>query len=189
MAYYGYTFVNCAMAIAMTRFEVIVQEEARRAFGRPDTENPVRAMAHMGTYNCRTLRHKQKQSQHSFGNGLDIASFDVKGFGQIEVKRHWFPRYPSWQRASDFLRGVSRRLREEAVFTNVLDPDSDPAHWNHIHVDLAPLSDGEPSPALARAKGKTGAAMFIDSLPLLHDGYGSLLHEGMCKAESPVDED
>ncbi len=156
MSYYGYTFVNCAMAVAMTRFERIAQEEARRIWERPDDQNPVRAMSHMGTYNCRTLRYKTKQSQHSFGNGLDIAVFRIQGAGEVSVAKHWTARWPALQKKADFLRALSRRLREEAIFTNVLDPDSDPGHWNHIHVDLAPLSDGEPSPALARMKAPVG---------------------------------
>jgi hypothetical protein len=148
LQYLGFTSTTCAMALAMTRMETILQEEARRIFGHGPDVNPVRWLSHLGTFNCRTLRHKTKQSQHSFGNGLDLAGFWVKGFGEIHVKYHWTARYPSWQRASDFLHAISRRLRDERVFTNVLDPDSDPGHWNHIHVDLAPESSGSPSPAL-----------------------------------------
>jgi len=150
--YNGYTNTTCGMALAMTRMERIVQEEARRVFGHPETINPVLWISHMGTYNCRTLRFKAKQSQHSFGNGLDLAGFWVRGYGVVEVKRHWNPVYKSWERPSEFLKSVSKRLRDEQVFTNVLDPDSDPGHWNHIHVDLAPTSDGDPSPALERVR-------------------------------------
>lgn len=150
--YYGFTFTSCAMALAMTRMERIAQEEARRIFGRPEAENPIRWISHLGTFNCRTQRLRAKQSEHSFGNGLDLASFSIKGYGEVMVKRHWTPHYKSWEKPSEFLRSLARRLREEEVFTNVLDPDSDSGHWNHIHVDLAPLSHGEPSPALHRAR-------------------------------------
>ncbi len=149
LQYLGFTTTTCAMALAMTRMERVLQEEARRIFGHPPEVNPVRWVSHLGTFNCRLMRHKAKQSQHSFGNGLDLAGFWVKGFGQILVSRHWKAIYPSWQRASDFLKAVSRRLRDEQIFTFVLDPDSDPGHWNHIHVDLAPDLGGSPSPALA----------------------------------------
>jgi hypothetical protein len=150
--YVGYTNTTCAMVLAMTRMEKIAQEEARRIFGHPQEVNPVTWISHMGTYNCRTLRFSHRQSQHSFGNGLDLKGFYVRGFGEILVARHWTPHYKSWERASEFLRSLSQRLRDEEVFTNVLDPDSDPGHWNHIHVDLALTSDGAPSPALHRAK-------------------------------------
>lgn len=151
--YLGFTTMSCAMTLALTRMERIAQEEARRVFGRPDGDNPIRAIAHLGTFNCRTQRFKAKQSQHSFGNGIDLAGFDIKGVGQVWVKYHWKPYYPkAYARQSEFLHALARRLREEEVFTNVLDPDYDPSHWNHIHVDLAPTSDGEPSAALRRAK-------------------------------------
>ncbi|MBL8788716.1 MAG: extensin family protein [Deltaproteobacteria bacterium] len=152
VSYYGFTFTTCAMALAMTRMERIAQEEARRIFGRPEGENPIRYISHLGTFNCRWLRHKVKQSQHSFGNGLDLAGFNIKGYGDVSVARHWNPLYPAWQKPSEFLQTLARRLRDEQVFTNVLDPMSDEGHWNHIHVDMAPTSDGEPSPALDRAK-------------------------------------
>jgi len=149
MSYYGFTFTTCAMALAMTRMERIAQEEARRVFGR---DNPIRYVSHLGTFNCRWLRHKVKQSQHSFGNGLDLAGFNIAGYGDVSVARHWKPLYPAWEKPSDFLQSLARRLREEEVFTNVLDPDSDEGHWNHIHVDMAPTSNGLPSPALDRAR-------------------------------------
>lgn len=151
--YYGFTFTSCAMALAMTRMERIAQQEARRVFGRPEAENPVRWISHLGTFNCRTQRFKVKQSQHSFGNGLDLAGFNVKGYGDIFVKRHWTPHFKSWEKPSEFLHALAQRLRDEEVFTNVLGPDHDPSHWSHIHVDLAPTSDGLPSPALMRTKG------------------------------------
>jgi len=150
--YSGYTNTTCAMVLAMTRMETIAQEEARRIFGHPENINPITWISHMGTFNCRNLRLKAKQSQHSFGNGLDLKGFYVRGFGEILVQRHWTPTYKSWERASEFLKSLARRLRDEAVFTNVLDPDSDPGHWNHIHVDLATTSDGAPSSALHRVK-------------------------------------
>lgn len=150
--YYGYTFTNCAMALAMTRMEEIAQEEARRIFERPADDNPIRWISHLGTFNCRTQRYRATQSEHSFGNGLDLAIFNIRGYGDVLVKRHWTPHYKSWRKPSEFLRSLARRLREENVFTNVLDPDYDSSHWNHIHVDLAPIDDGEPSAALDRAK-------------------------------------
>jgi hypothetical protein len=150
--YYGFTYTSCAMALAMTRMEQIAQEEARRVFGRPDDENPIRWIAHLGTFNCRTQRYRATQSEHSFGNGLDLARFSIRGYGEVLVKRHWKPLYKSWEKPSEFLRSLARRLRDEHVFTNVLDPDYDSGHWNHIHLDLAPLDQGEPSEALRRAK-------------------------------------
>jgi hypothetical protein len=158
MRWIGYTYTNCAMALALTRFERIAQDEARRVFGRPDGENPVVWAGHLGTFNCRWMRQKAKQSQHSFGNAIDVSSFFVKGFGEVQVKRHWRALYPAWEKPSQFLHALVTRLRDEEVFTNVLDPDWDPAHWNHLHLDLAPLSNGLPSGALDRTMKMPGTS-------------------------------
>ncbi|MFT7581502.1 MAG: hypothetical protein ACI9MR_003179 [Myxococcota bacterium] len=150
--YKGYTVFNCAMGLAMTRFETIVQEEARRAFGTKYAR-PVVGIAHRGTYNCRRLRRgSSTQSQHSFANALDIKSFRVRGFGTVGVKRHWSSTRKRHKRARRFLHAVSARLRREGVFSNVLDPTWNAAHHDHIHVDLAPRKRGRPSGALKTAK-------------------------------------
>jgi len=148
--YYGFSMFNCAMSLAMTRFERIAQEEAHRIF-ETKSETPIKAIRHLGTYNCRRLREKpDKQSQHSFGNAIDLASFYIRGVGTVDIQKHWTARYPYLEPRQEFLRSLVKRLRAEQVFTNVLDPTWDPAHTNHIHVDLAVLADGLPSPALAR---------------------------------------
>ncbi len=157
--YMGFTLFNCAMALAMTDFEKIAQQEAKRVFDSK-YDAPIRAITHMGSYNCRRLRKKpDKQSHHSFGNALDIKAFWIRGVGEVDVKRHWTARIPARAKKQEFLRALSQRLKDEQVFTNVLDPTWDRLHTNHIHVDLAPLSDGLPSPALARVKAMpTGQA-------------------------------
>lgn len=156
--YYGFTMFNCAMSLAMTRFEKIAQEEAHRIF-ETKSEQPITAIRHLGTYNCRRLREKpDKQSQHSFGNAIDLAGFYIRGVGDVDMQKHWTARWPSLQKRQDFLRALVVRLREEQVFTNVLDPTWDSAHDNHLHVDLAVLSDGLPSAALARALGMPATA-------------------------------
>ena len=154
--YNGFTHMSCALTLALARFEEVAQDEARRVWQRPDSEMPIRQIAHLGTFNCRRQRLRAKVSQHSLGNALDLQAFEIKGVGVVSVLRDWRPRSAKptpWQlQAADFLQSLSRRLREEEVFTNVLDPDWDAWHRNHIHVDLAPTSHGEPSPALARAQ-------------------------------------
>ncbi|MFO0746670.1 MAG: extensin family protein [Myxococcota bacterium] len=156
--YVGFTHMSCALTLALARFEVIAQDVARTVFGRPADENPVRYISHVGTYNCRRQRLKNKVSQHSFGNAIDFQAFEVKGFGRINVLQHWSTTYKPWLKASEFLHTLARRLREEDVFTNVLDPDWDVWHQNHIHVDMAPTSHGEPSPALQRVMSMPTAA-------------------------------
>ncbi len=149
LALFGHTYVNCAMAIAIARLEAVLQEVAREVFSRPADSRPVAAVTHLGTYNCRSLRDDDRASQHSFGNGLDLVGFEIRGVGFVTVASHWHVRYPRQAPASRFLRTLVARLRAEEAFTWVLGPDEGRGHWNHIHVDLAPLRSGVPSPAFA----------------------------------------
>jgi len=161
--YFGFTLFSCPMALAMARFEVIAQEEARRIFESPHA-NPIRSITHMGTYNCRSLRRKpERQSQHSFGNAIDFRAFNIHGYGVVEVETHWTPRTRRQVKGSEFLHALVARLKEEQVFTNLLDPTWDAFHHNHIHADVAPLSFEEPSPALARVRTMTTGDAELDA--------------------------
>jgi hypothetical protein len=162
----GHTWVNCAMAIGIARLEEVLQQVAREAFGRPADSRPVTAVTHLGTYNCRSLRSDARTSQHSFGNGLDLVGFQISGFGFVTVASHWEVRYPSLAPASRFLRTLAARLREDPVFTWVLDPTNGRGHWNHIHVDLSPLRDGAPSPAFSALGLPTPPAPVVPPNPL-----------------------
>jgi len=135
--YTGYVLINCRTALAVARLEEIAQEEAVRIFGKYRT---VRSIRQYGTYNCRRLRDLPwVQSQHSFGNAIDIAGFRIRGYGWVNLKSHWTPKHRSQRKGSEFLRAVARRLVEEQVFTNVLTPEYNRAHENHFHLNLEPL--------------------------------------------------
>ncbi len=132
----GYVMVNCRMALALAELERVAQDEATRFFGEGKV---VTRIKQYGAYNCRRIKaYPWVQSQHSFGNAIDIGAFVIKGVGTVDVKKHWRPRWPSLQSRSDFLHAVARRLYEEGVFTVVLTPGNDDRHRSHLHIDLAP---------------------------------------------------
>ncbi len=134
--YSGYPKMSCAMALAMAKFEAIAQEESERVFGEGKT---IKYIVQYGTNNCRRLRLRpEAQSQHSFGNAIDVASFVIKGYGIVDLKKHWHSTRPWHAKRREFLRRLAERLRAERVFTNVLDPEYDAGHANHYHLDLAP---------------------------------------------------
>ncbi|TNF26236.1 MAG: hypothetical protein EP329_21585 [Deltaproteobacteria bacterium] len=161
--YYGYSKFNCAMSLAMTRFEKIAQELAHEIF-ETKRETPITAIRHLGTHNCRRLRQKpDKQSQHSFGNAIDLASVYIRGVGEVDMLKHWHTKMPYLKKRQEFLHRLVDRLREEQVFTNILDPTWDSAHDNHLHMDLAVLSDGLPSPALARVQAMPASTAAADA--------------------------
>jgi len=132
--------VTCGVARALVAFEVIVQEEAERLFGRE-----VASIEQMGTYNCRQIAaYAGWVSQHSFANAIDVKRFKLKGGREISVQKHYGrgTDAPS-HKEGQFLRAVARRLVAEKVFNVVLTPNFDRAHHNHFHLDLAAyLVDG-----------------------------------------------
>lgn len=132
----GYVMVNCRMALALAEVERVAQDEAERIFGEGSA---ITRIKQHGAYSCRRIKaYPWVQSQHSFGNAIDIGAFVIRGVGTVGVKRHWRPRWPSLQSRSDFLRAVARRLYEEGVFTVVLTPGNDERHRTHLHLDLGP---------------------------------------------------
>lgn len=71
-----------------------------------------------------------KISEHAFGNALDIAGFTLKSGKTITIRPA--DREPT-------LEGAFQRAITEAAclyFTTVLDPGSDAAHQNHLHLDV-----------------------------------------------------
>jgi hypothetical protein len=126
--------VTCPVALALARFETLVQEEAMRTLGRK-----VVRIEHMGTYNCREMAaYPGWVSEHSYANAIDIKSFILRGGRTITVLDDYGdPAEAPDDPAADFLRSVARRAYEEDVFSVVLTPAFDRAHRNHFHLDMA----------------------------------------------------
>jgi hypothetical protein len=125
--------VTCTMALALARFEVVVEEEAVRAFG----ERVVR-ITQLGTYSCREMAaYRGWVSEHSYANAIDVESFVLKSGKRISVLKGFERGEETHTRAGAFLRAVSRRAYDEGLFSNVLTPFFDDLHRNHFHLDLA----------------------------------------------------
>jgi hypothetical protein len=126
--------VSCGMALALSRFETVLNTEARRTFGEP-----VVRIEHLGTYNCRKMaRYPDWVSEHSYANAIDISSFTLKSGRTISVLGSFgrFDREPRRTEAH-FLDRVSHRLYDEDIFSVVITPAFDALHKNHFHLDLA----------------------------------------------------
>ncbi len=126
--------VNCAFALRLSRFERVVQEEARAIL-----RSPVRAIVQLGTYNCRNMAaYPDLTSEHSFANAIDVAEFVFENGRRANVERDWVAKdRPAATSAAQFLRRVTRRLYDEQVFSVVLTPSFDRHHKNHLHLDGA----------------------------------------------------
>lgn len=69
---------------------------------------------HVGGYNCRKQRRSVLQSQHSYGNAIDVVEIDG------------IPISKSWKNA--YKEGCK-------VFNTVLTPEHDSLHADHLHMD------------------------------------------------------
>ena len=88
-------------------------------------EEKIESFSHMGTLNCRKMRGGSFLSEHSFGNAIDISNVDG-----ISIGDYW---------DTDTIK--ASRLHEVATnackyFSNVLTPETNRAHHDHIHLDI-----------------------------------------------------
>lgn len=119
----------CPMIPAFDRWMTdSVQPMAYALFGSPVAEVNVAA-----SYGCRTRNSKRgaRLSEHSFGNAIDIASFELVDGRTITVKNGW----KSESSDAIFLRTVHGDACKQ--FTTVIGPDGDRYHTDHFHLDLA----------------------------------------------------
>lgn len=80
---------------------------------------------HMGSYNCRTQRKNGLISEHGFGTAIDIAEIDG-----ARISADW-----------DAVSQRGEKLRRAAAlacnhFVNVITPDDDALHKDHLHLDV-----------------------------------------------------
>jgi hypothetical protein len=121
---------QCPVAAALALWEWhVVQPAAQRHFGQA-----VVAIDHFGSYACRRLygREAGAWSEHAHANAIDVAGFTLADGRRIGVLRGW----NGGGAEGAFLREV----RDSAcrLFSTVLSPDYNQAHYNHLHLDEAP---------------------------------------------------
>jgi hypothetical protein len=141
--------VNAPFRERLQRFEALVRDVAIEVYGRA----PQR-IVHAGTFACRTVRHRERLSEHALGNAIDVVGFDFatapsaerKGLGrlgrafQVRVGRHWAPtdrtlRDPLAPRHAAFLRRLVERLDDRPdIFRGVIGPPAR-GHLDHLHLD------------------------------------------------------
>lgn len=80
-------------------------------------------------YECRDQRSGAKLSEHAFANGIDLMGFGFEGRPAIPVGFK-----PDGSVEGTFQAAV--RTAACAHFTTVLGPGSDPAHADHLHLDM-----------------------------------------------------
>lgn len=142
--------VHPAFKERLARFERLVIEVALEVYGRPPQK-----IKHLGTYNCRRIGgYPNLLSEHSFGNGIDIASFrfsrlkrgaqlksglpkSLRRAFTVDMLKHWSAPRAGGGAHQRFLHTLGRRLIASKIFRVLLGP-SFPGHKNHFHLDNAP---------------------------------------------------
>jgi hypothetical protein len=147
---------SCGFVLAFDRFErEAVRPLAMRYFGKD-----IRTIIHRGAYSCRPTR-SGRESEHAHGTAFDLAGFELVDGTQILVKQDWTRH----GKARDFLLTVTAQAC--AYFNEVLSPDSDHDHLDHIHLDLGPYklcvrrrssSTSPSSSSSAKSEVQAGAA-------------------------------
>jgi hypothetical protein len=126
--------VTCTLALALARFEAVLQDEAERRF-----HSRVQRLEQAGTYNCRKMsRFRDMVSEHSYANAIDVRGVTLANGRTINVLRDFgkLDLEPTAE-ASVFLREVAHRAFDEEVFSVVLTPYFDALHRDHFHLDMA----------------------------------------------------
>ncbi len=125
--------VSCPVALGLSRFETVVQQEAQRHLGRR-----VKKIRHMGTYNCREMAaYPGWVSEHAYANAIDIRSFTLVGGRELPVLGNYGAPGEPGTAAERFMQAVARRTYDEDIFSVVLTPAFDRLHRNHFHLDMA----------------------------------------------------
>jgi hypothetical protein len=121
--------LTCRMASELVKFtENTLQPVADQMFG-----SRIKAMSHLGTYNCRSMRqYPGIVSQHGFANAIDVAGFTLEDGTEINVADDW----KGSSVKAVFLKEIADAGCEG--FRVAVSPDSDANHWNHLHWDMGP---------------------------------------------------
>ena len=85
----------------------------------------------MGSYNCRTVAGSDRMSAHATASAIDVAGFVLADGRRITVLRDW--NSPDRQ-----VRAFFATVQQSACkrFGTVLGPAYNPAHRDHLHVEL-----------------------------------------------------
>ncbi|MXN49998.1 extensin [Shinella sp. AETb1-6] len=121
--------VRCDTALQLARW---VEGSVAPALSTAMPGETVSQVSQASAYVCRNRNNAEtgRISEHAFGNAIDIAGFTLKSGKTITIR-------PADKDPS--LEGAFQRAITEAAclyFTTVLDPGSDAAHENHLHLDV-----------------------------------------------------
>lgn len=82
-------------------------------------------ITHNGSYNCRKISSSIMLSEHSYGNAIDITKID-----EASVLSDWIKITSNGKKIQKSYDLACK------YFSNILSPDSNEAHRDHLHLDI-----------------------------------------------------
>ncbi|EYR83476.1 extensin family protein [Shinella sp. 838] len=121
--------IRCETALQLARW---MEGSVKPSLQAAMPGETVTMLSQASAYVCRNRNNAEdgKISEHAFGNAVDIAGFTLKSGKTVTIR-------PADKEPT--LEGAFQRTITEAAclyFTTVLDPGSDAAHQNHLHLDV-----------------------------------------------------
>lgn len=121
--------IRCETALQLARW---MEESVKPSLEAAMPGEAITVLSQASAYVCRNRNgaDEGRISEHAFGNAVDIAGFALKSGKTVTIR-------PADKEPT--LEGAFQRAITEAAclyFTTVLDPGSDAAHQNHLHLDV-----------------------------------------------------
>lgn len=121
--------IRCETALQLARW---MDGSVKPALEAAMPGETIARLSQASAYVCRNRNGatEGKISEHAFGNAIDLAGFTLKSGKAVTIR-------PADKDST--LEGAFQRAITEAAclyFTTVLDPGSDAAHQNHLHLDV-----------------------------------------------------
>mgnify|MGYP003773396475 CR=1 FL=1 len=85
----------------------------------------------MGTYNCRNIAGSARRSGHASANAVDVSGFVLADGRRITVEGNWEDKSPQ---VRQFFTAIHASACKR--FGLVLGPAYNPAHRNHLHLEV-----------------------------------------------------
>jgi hypothetical protein len=122
--------LDCRMAVALHQIGPVLQQSG------------ITRVRFSGAYSYRTTR-KGRLSLHAYGLAIDIHEL-FQGDRALQVKQDFARGLPGPCAAQPPLNRIACQLKQTGLFRELLTPDSDQWHQDHVHLGLAPLGKWSP---------------------------------------------
>jgi hypothetical protein len=120
--------VTCALADRFAGWARFGVDRAARAM----LGSPLVRIETMGSYSCRNVAGTERRSAHATGNAVDVSGFVLGDGRRISVLGNW---YAGTTQERAFLHVIQASACKR--FGTVLGPDYNPAHHNHLHLEVS----------------------------------------------------